>query len=109
MPDVVAALHLSAPAAVKMIRDIAADTDRIVVIKHARKRKYINRRQIDLCVQKGTIIEGPFRNTRGNWQVSMRRHAAGEELTCGVVIEWATKLLVISAIPPKEEYQRRRR
>lgn len=108
MSDAAAPLHLSAPAALKVIREIAAETNRIVVLKHARKRKRINRRQIELCVQKGVITEGPFRNIRGNWQVTMCRRAAGEELKCAVVIEWATNVVVISAYPPKEEYRGRR-
>src|SRR5262245_31925722 len=112
MSAVVVPLELSAPAARKMIQGLAADTDRIVIIRYGKKRareRKITRRQIELCVQRGTITEGPFLNKKGNGQVNMYRHAAGEELTCVVVIDWATKLLVINAFPPKEQYQRRRR
>jgi hypothetical protein len=59
-------------------------------------RRRITRRQIELCLQKGTIVEGPSMNAHGNWQVNVLRHAAGEELTCTVAIEWATQLLVIT-------------
>lgn len=40
-------------------------------------------------------------NRHGNWQVNMYRHAAGEELTCTVAIEWAERLLVITVMPGK--------
>ncbi len=61
--------RLSAALAVKIVRLIAADTDNIVVIPYGRRRaqqRNITRRQIELCVQKGTITEGPFLNQHGN-------------------------------------------
>jgi len=44
------------------------------------------------CLQKGVVTEGPAPNTRGHWQVP--RLAAGEEMTCTVVIEWDQRLVV---------------
>lgn len=104
--------HLSAPVALKVIREIASDSDRIVIIPYGKMRsrqRKITRRQIELCVQKGTITEGPFLNSHGLWQVNLYRHAAGEELTCVVAIEWATKVLVINAFPPSDKAYPRRR
>jgi len=92
--------HLSAGAALRLIRDIATDTGNIIVVNHARKRQMergITRRQIELCVQKGTIAEGPFMNAHGNWQVTLFRHAAGEELNCVVAIDWPCRLIVVTA------------
>lgn len=92
-------LELTPHHALKVIRELAADTRNIVVIGHAKKRRKqrsITHRQIELCVQKGTIIEGPFLNQHGNWQVNLYRHAAGEELTCTVAIEWATRVIVVT-------------
>jgi len=91
--------NLSGPDAQKIIRILAADTSKIVVIpygeRRARERK-VTRRQIEKCVQLGTIQEGPFLNKFGNWQMNLYRHAAGEEVTCVVAIEWATRVLVIN-------------
>jgi hypothetical protein len=81
---------------------IAADTENIVVVAYGQRRaqqRRVTRRQIELCVQRGTITEGPFLNGHGNWQMNFYRHAAGEELTCVVAIEWATKVLVINTLP----------
>lgn len=92
-------LQLGAPQALRMIRELASDTDNIVVIMHAKarqKQRNISRRQIELCVQKGVICEGPFLNMHGHWQVSLERRAAGEEMTCAVAIEWATRLIVVT-------------
>jgi len=93
-------LTLTPATALKVVRELAADTGRIVVIRHGknrqRKRK-ITRRQIELCLQKGSITEGPFMNPHGNWQVNLYRHAAGAEVTCVVAIDWGERLLVITA------------
>lgn len=93
-------LELTAPRALAMIREIAAETKNIVVVGHGKTRqrqRKITRRQIELCIQKGTICEGPFLNPHGHWQVNLFRHAAGEEVTCVVAIEWATRLIVVTA------------
>ena len=82
-----------------MVRAIAAETENVVLTRHAliqAAKRRINRRQIDLCIQKGTVSEGPFRNERGHWQVTLQRHAAGEEIQCAVVIEWKARLIVVT-------------
>lgn len=94
-----APLKLTGAQALRVIREIARDTGNIIVLPHGRMRarqRRITRRQIELCVQRGTITEGPFLNQFGQWQVNLFRHAAGEEVTCVVAIDWATKVLVIT-------------
>ncbi|MDZ4380775.1 MAG: DUF4258 domain-containing protein [Parvibaculum sp.] len=98
MADVVP-LQLTADQALRMIREMAADTNNIVVISHAKvrgKQRRISRRQIEACVQKGVISEGPFMNMHGNWQVNLERRSAGEEVTCVVAIEWSKRLIVVT-------------
>jgi hypothetical protein len=93
-------LELSPASALRIIREIARDTRNIIVIGHGRERggqRGITRRQMERCVQMGTITEGPLFNLKGNWQVNLYRHAAGEEVTCVVAIEWPSRLLIISA------------
>jgi len=93
-------LELNEAAALRMVRKLAADSSRIVIeLGHCRKqmrKRGVTRPQVEQCLRKGTITEGPFVNQHGNWQVNLFRHAAGEELTCTVAIEWATQLLVIT-------------
>lgn len=82
-----------------MIREIALDSGNIVIVSHAKKRgrqRRITRPQIEACIRKGTIQEGPFLNAYNNWQVTMYRHAAGEEMHCAVAIDWPSKLIVIT-------------
>jgi hypothetical protein len=85
-----------------MVRELAADSSRIVILDHCWKRmrqRHISARQVETCLRKGTIVEGPFRNARGNWQMTLFRHAAGEELTCAVAIESVERLVVITVFP----------
>lgn len=85
--------------ALKLIRMLAADSGNIVVIGHAQKRKAqrnITRPQIERCIQKGTISEGPFVNAHGNWQVNLSRFTAGEQITCVVAIDWPARLIVVT-------------
>jgi len=92
--------RLSEADALRIVRVLAADTTKIVVIQHGKqraKKRQITRRQIELCVQKGTIDEGPFLNKYGNWQMNLHRHAAGEQITCTVAIEWIECVIVITA------------
>jgi hypothetical protein len=92
-------LTLTSAAALRMIRQIAGDTNNIVVLPHGKKRgrqRKITRRQIELCVQRGSITEGPFVNQHGHWQVTLFRHAAGEEISCAVAIDWQSLVLVIT-------------
>jgi len=83
------------------MQHLAADSARIVILDHCRKRmlkRHVTRRQIELCLLKGTASEGPFMNAHGNWQVNLYRHAAGEALTCTVVLETRTKRLLVITV-----------
>ncbi|MBL9065545.1 MAG: DUF4258 domain-containing protein [Sphingopyxis sp.] len=91
--------QMSVAVARQKIRELAEDSDRIVVISHGKARgrqRGITRRQMELCVQKGVIIEGPFLNQHGNWQVTIQRRAAGEEVNCVVAIDWPNRLVIIT-------------
>ena len=91
--------ELRAADALKVIRTLAVDTNHIVVIGHGKMRqrqRQITRPQIERCVQKGIITEGPYVNIHGHWQVNLTRYAAGEEITCSVAIEWISRLIVIT-------------
>ncbi|CAB5162078.1 Protein of unknown function DUF4258 [uncultured Caudovirales phage] len=81
------------------IKRIAADSGNIVLIKHGKQRsrqRQITRPQIEGCIRKGHIEEGPFLNSHGNWQVTMCRQVAGEEIRCVVAVDFPSKILVIT-------------
>jgi hypothetical protein len=92
-------LALTKTAALKLIRQLAADSSNVVIISHAKKRqtqRKITRGQIETCVRAGYIDEGPFINTHGNWQLTMCHYSAGEEVSCVVAIDWPSKLIIIT-------------
>jgi len=92
--------NLSSPEALQLIRQVAQDSKNIIVSRHAldrQKQRKITMRQIEQCLLRGTIIEGPFVNDKGNWQVSMHRHGAGEKVTCVVAIDWPKRLIIVTA------------
>lgn len=92
-------LKLTPHLALKQIRQIASDSGNIIIVKHAKVRqrqRKITRPQIEACLRKGTVEEGPFLNAHGHWQVTLFRHAAGEELHCVVAIDWPSKAIVVT-------------
>jgi hypothetical protein len=92
-------LRMTRAAALGMIRQLAEDSARIVIVSHGRKRqreRKITRPQIEFCLRKGFIDEGPFLNEHGNWQSTMCCQHAGDELTVVVAIDWPNQLIVIT-------------
>jgi hypothetical protein len=80
------------------IRALAEDSGNIVHLaspKAKAKRRCITWPRIVSCIRKGAIQEGPFRNERGDWQVTLYRHAAGEELRVVIILK-DEKILVRS-------------
>lgn len=78
------------PPTLREIQALAANSGNIIQLVEARKkakRRGITRPQIESCLRKGTIEEGPFRNERGDWQVTLCRRAAGEELRVVVILK----------------------
>lgn len=100
MADIIP-LIMSAPVALAHIKELAQDSSRVVVTRHAIQRgaeRNITRKQFETCVRTGYIDEGPFLNEHKNWQVTMVGYYAGEEITVVVAIEWASKLIVVTLI-----------
>lgn len=97
-PDVVP-LKLTKPAASRIIKEIAADPNKIVPVSHAKKRmvqRKISITQARRVVQAGFIDGEPWKDERGNWRVIMRGTSAGEQITVGISIEWRTRLLIVT-------------
>jgi len=92
---------LTAVAALEVVRRIAQDSSRVILVSHAKARqrmRQVTRKQIEVCLQKGVIDEGPFLNSHGNWQVTMRRNVAGDSVVCVVAFDWPDKIIVITVI-----------
>jgi hypothetical protein len=96
----IAPLKLNKNDATRKVRELAATSANIVLISHAKSRgtqRSINRIMVERCLQRGTLIEGPYVAPKsGFWRMSFFRHAVGEEMTCVVEIDWPSKLLVVT-------------
>ena len=90
---------LNAVAALAVVRRIAQDSSRVILVSHAMARqrtRHVTRRQIEVCLQRGVIDEGPFLNGHGHWQMTMRRNVAGDQVVSVVAIDWPDKVIVIT-------------
>jgi hypothetical protein len=99
MPAKIVPLEMTASQALRLVREIAAETENIVIVPHGQKRarqRKFTRRQIELCLQRGSVTEGPYTGQSGLWRLNMFRHAAGEELTCVVEIDLPNRLIVVT-------------
>jgi hypothetical protein len=88
-----------APSAQRLIRSIAADSARVFVVPHGKKRqrkRNVSTKQVIDCLLKGTISEGPYLTSSGETRCNVRRHAAGEELTCVVEFDLPRGLLIVT-------------
>ena len=70
-------------AAVKLLRAIAKDSERVFYTEHARVRmrqRKVTPVQILECLEKGIISESVFLDQHGNWKLTVSRRVAGKEL-----------------------------
>jgi len=73
--------NLTRQEARRLLREIAADSARVFVTKHARKRmreRHITLTQVLCCLRNGRITEGPARSTKGNWEMTVEVLSAGD-------------------------------
>ncbi len=92
---------LSAHDALRIVRVLAARSENVAVIAHARMRKHqrrISHADILRVLQKGMCVEGPYIAAKsGLWRLNVEGRSAGELLTCVVEIVRRKKLLVVTA------------
>lgn len=94
--------RLTAQAAQAVLREVAADTGRIILTTHAKRRmreRDIIFAQIRDCLRNGVVIEGPALNIHGNWQVTLYRLSAGQRINvvAAIVREGHETAIVITA------------
>ncbi|MCA0247075.1 MAG: DUF4258 domain-containing protein [Proteobacteria bacterium] len=90
---------MSAPAFLRRLRDLAADSKNVFITNHARRRM-VQRRHTDEDVRgallRGIVSEGPFLNDKGHWQATIYRTHADQEIT--VVAALDDDVIVITVI-----------
>lgn len=84
------ARDLDRPAALRLLRETARDSGRVFVTQHASRRmreRGITLTQVLRCLRKGHIVEGPVRSLKGNWEMAVEVHTAGDVLTVVAALE----------------------
>ncbi|MFZ4539491.1 DUF4258 domain-containing protein [Propionivibrio sp.] len=72
------------------LRLAAADSSRIILVGHSKKRmreRNISMGQVVKCLQKGTISEPAHLTERGEWRAKVSHRNAGDNISVPVVIE----------------------
>ncbi len=93
--------NLTASEAQNLIREIAADSAHINVLRpHGearRKQRGVSYQDIARVLRVGRLTEGPYIAIKsGNWRMNVTGQSAGEELTCVVEIEWRESVLIVT-------------
>ena len=76
-------LNLNPASAQRIVRDLAKESARVRLTRHARERmaqRDITLTQLLTCLRSGRIAEGPARNVRGDWEFRMEGIAAGDRI-----------------------------
>lgn len=74
----------------KRLRTAVADSSRVIVMAHAKKRmreRKINQNQIIACLQKGVICEPAHLTTHGDWKATVTHRVAGDVIRVAVAIQ----------------------
>ena len=91
--------RMDRPSFLRRLRELAATSGNIFIVRHARQRM-VERGYTDEDVvrvlSKGMIDEGPFLNGRGNWQATIYRMHAGQEIRVAAALE--SGIVVITVI-----------
>ncbi len=83
-------LKLSDPTFIQRVREIAADSNRVFLTDHAKRRmreRKVTRMQVMECLRKGTISEPAHLNIHGEWQATLTHQNAGDQVKVAVSIE----------------------
>lgn len=98
MPDPVP-LRMNDATALKLLREIAQDSARIIFTRHAvqrmRQRK-ISPVQVMTCLQRGFVSEPVALDLHGNWKLTVSHRVAGKDFDVAVAIDVPSRAIVIT-------------
>ncbi len=81
---VVIPLDLTPATALRIVKEVAADSSRVRFTPHAKERmalRKITNRQVLQCLRLGFIVEGPSRDIHGKWVLKMETISAGDTVS----------------------------
>lgn len=103
MGDKVVQFDLTAARALEILRAVSKDSSRVFFTDHADRqmaKRKIGRTQVLRCLQRGRIVENPFRSLKGSWEMAVEAVAAGSTVHVACALDKDEKgdfIIVISA------------
>lgn len=79
----------------------AASNNNIIITHHAKQRMHERRilmRHVEVCLQKGDIVEGPYLSDKNDWKVTLRRTVAGMRIKVEVALNIDECAIVVTAM-----------
>lgn len=92
-------LRMNDASALKLLREIAADSARVIFTHHALQRmrqRKVSTSQVLTCLQRGIVAEPVALDLHGNWKLTVSHRAAGAELDVAVAIDVPNRAIVIT-------------
>jgi hypothetical protein len=98
-------LVLNDANALKLLREIASDSARILFSHHARQRmkqRKVSAQQVYQCLLKGRIDEATHLDMHGSWRCTVERVCAGESVRVAVAMyqnengQWVSVITVMN-------------
>ena len=98
MPDPVP-LRMNDATALRVLREIAEDSARVIFTKHASQRmrqRKVSPVQVIACLQRGIIREPVALDLHGNWKLTVSHRVAGKDLDVAVAIDVPNRAIIIT-------------
>lgn len=92
-------MRLNDANALKLLREIAEDSSKVIFVKHAKQRMKTRQAtpvQVLECLRKGVIREPVALDLHGNWKLTVSHRVAGVDLNAVVAIELPSRAIVIT-------------
>ena len=90
MIDNVTQLELTRRSALKIIRELAEDSSKVIITHHARERmqqRNITDIQIFRCLLHGNMQDSPYRDPRGSWKMKLENKSAGDVVKVVIALD----------------------
>ena len=92
-------MRMNDAMALKVLREIAEDSARVIFTKHANQRlrqRKVSPVQVITCLQRGTVSESVALDMHGNWKLTVSHRLAGKDLNVAVVIDLPNRAIIIT-------------
>lgn len=92
-------MRMNDATALKILREIARDSARVIFTTHARQRmrqRKVSSVQVLTCLQRGVVSEPVALDMHGNWKLTVSHRAAGKDLDVAVAIDVPNRAIVIT-------------